>query len=152
MPSPGLSLPPDAIRIEDEVWKEAFSRREAPAGGRARREMQATARSEARAASGTVAVAPAVARPPAEAPPAAPITARFVGGPAPAAPPSPTARRTVTITGRGAERHLPRPVEPGRRPARRAHQRDGFRPDRVAMWAVFLCVLLLAVAIASPHG
>src|SRR5579864_7247373 len=30
MPRPSASVPPDAIRIEDEVWQEAFSRREPP--------------------------------------------------------------------------------------------------------------------------
>src|SRR5437868_13347617 len=108
MPSPGLSLPPDAIRIEDEVWQEAFSRREAPAGGRARRETRAAAHPRP--------VAPASAHPRVEAPPAAPITARSVCGPAAAPPTSPPARRTITITGRGAEPPLPRPGEPGRRP------------------------------------
>jgi hypothetical protein len=62
-------------------------------------------------------------------------------------------RRTITISGRGAERHLPWPGDPGgRRPAKRVHERTGFRPDRVAMWAVFLGILLVAVAIASPHS
>jgi hypothetical protein len=119
MPSPGL-LPPDAIRIEDEVWQEAFTRRES-----------ARSRADRHAASDPV--------------------------PRPASTParsttSPTGRRTVTITGRGAERHLPWPGDPGHRPARRAHERAGFRPDRVAMWAVLLGVLLIAVAIASAHG
>ena len=35
MPRPHASVPPDAIRIEDEVWQEAFTRRE-PARPRAR--------------------------------------------------------------------------------------------------------------------
>jgi len=61
-------------------------------------------------------------------------------------------RRTVTITGRGAERNLPWSTgESRRRPARLPHERAGFRPDRVAMWAVFLGILLLLVAAASSH-
>lgn len=58
-------------------------------------------------------------------------------------------RRTVTITGRGAERYRPAPQ---RRPARRAHERPGFRPDRIAMWAVLLCVLMILAATTSSHA
>jgi hypothetical protein len=49
-------------------------------------------------------------------------------------------RRTVVITGRGAERYSPR-----RRPASdlRFHERSGFNPDRTAMWAVLLGLTLL---------
>jgi hypothetical protein len=60
-------------------------------------------------------------------------------------------RRTVTITGR--------PVSPAatpglvevqsRRPARRAVERIGPRPDRIAMWAVALGLLLCVVAMAT---
>jgi hypothetical protein len=60
-------------------------------------------------------------------------------------------RRTVTITGR--------PVSPAatpglvevqsRRPARRAVERIGPRPDRVAMWAVAMGLLLCVVAMAT---
>jgi hypothetical protein len=56
-------------------------------------------------------------------------------------------RRTVTIQGRGAERYTPK-----RRPARRPHERAGFKPDRVAMWAVLLGFLLVLVAATSSHG
>jgi hypothetical protein len=62
-------------------------------------------------------------------------------------------RRTVTITGRGAERNLPWPTEASRRrAARRPHERAGFKPDRVAMWAVFLGLLLVLVAATSGHA
>ncbi len=57
-------------------------------------------------------------------------------------------RRTVTITGRGAERY--RPTRPRRQQA--LHERSGFRPDRAAMWAVLLGVLLILVAATSSHA
>ena len=140
MPSPGLTLPSDAIRIEEEVWQEAFSRRE-PARSRAPRSASPAPRP---APTNRGRPAPTATGP------VAPARAATASRDRPAAPAA--ARRTVTITGRGAERHLPWPGDPGRRPVRRAHERSGFKPDRVAMWAVFLGVLLLAVAIASPHG
>ena len=154
MPSPGLLLP-DAIRIEDEVWQEAFTRRER---GRSRAVPRSRATAQAPETLGpretprppTTPRPREAPRPRATPPPPAPVrpaarTTRPYAAPA-------NGRRTVTITGRGAERHLPRPGEPGHRPIRRAHERTGFRPDRVSMWAVLLGMLLLAVAIASPHG
>jgi hypothetical protein len=61
-------------------------------------------------------------------------------------------RRTVVIRGHGAERYVP-PVSRARtRPARRPHERAGFKPDRVAMWAVLLGVLLILVAATSSHA
>jgi hypothetical protein len=66
--------------------------------------------------------------------------------PAPAQQPAP-ARRTVTIRGHGAERNLP-----VARPALRRHERPGFRPDRAALWAVILGLVLILVAVASAHG
>jgi hypothetical protein len=58
-------------------------------------------------------------------------------------------RRTVTIRGRGSERyHAPTP----RRPSERRHEREGFRPDRAAMWAVLLGVMLILVAVTSAHA
>ncbi len=56
-------------------------------------------------------------------------------------------RRTVTIRGYGAERNLP-----VARPTVRRHERPGFRPDRAALWAVILGVVLILVAVASAHG
>jgi hypothetical protein len=59
----------------------------------------------------------------------------------------------VTIRGRGAERDLGWPSsESGRRPARPAHERPGFRPDRAALWAVVLGLLLVLVAATSSHA
>lgn len=55
-------------------------------------------------------------------------------------------RRTVVITGRGAERYAP---ASRRRQASelRFHERSGFSPDRTAMWAVLLGLALLLGAI-----
>lgn len=68
-------------------------------------------------------------------------------------PDTPPARRTVKIQGRGAERDLPWSGQTARRrPSRAIHERAGFRPDRLAMWAVFLGLLLVLVAALSGHG
>jgi hypothetical protein len=55
-------------------------------------------------------------------------------------------RRTVTIRGQVAARPAPR------RPRRDPYDRVGARPDRIAMWAVVLCVLLVLVAATSSHA
>jgi hypothetical protein len=54
-------------------------------------------------------------------------------------------RRTVTIRGQTAQ------AAP-RRPPRRVYERAGARPDRIAMWAVLLGLLLVLVAAASSHA
>jgi hypothetical protein len=150
------SVPPEAIRIEDEVWQEAFTRRE-PARQRPRR---LHAVESPRPSSTRV----ATSAPPEPARPAMRQT-----GPRPVAAARPVvselrdshaavreshaaetpSRRTVTIRGHGAERNLPWPDSPRRRPQRLAHERVGLRPDRVALWAVMLGILLVVVAIAS---
>jgi hypothetical protein len=65
-------------------------------------------------------------------------------------------RYTVTITGLGAEgyatRNGTRPSTAIRHSKLKPHERAGFRPDRVAMWAVFLGVMLVLVAAASSHA
>jgi hypothetical protein len=59
-------------------------------------------------------------------------------------------RRTVQITGRPGARALPRLVEvERRRPARRPAERVGARPERLALWAVVLCLFLILVAATS---
>ncbi len=75
------------------------------------------------------------------------------------APRAENGRRTVQITGRGAERNLPsvtrRGAErnlPAGSPTLRRHERAGFQPDRAAMWAVVLGLLLILVAAASAHA
>jgi hypothetical protein len=59
-------------------------------------------------------------------------------------------RRTVQITGRGTERY--NAGFERRRPQRRPHEREGFRPDRAAMWAVLLGFVLVLVAATSSHA
>jgi hypothetical protein len=59
-------------------------------------------------------------------------------------------RRTIVITGRGDERQLPR--RRGWEGSLPLHERQGFKPDRIAMWAVLLGVMLLLVAAASSHA
>jgi hypothetical protein len=60
-------------------------------------------------------------------------------------------RRTVTIRGQVADRYAtPRPSS-RRRPERR-YERTGFRPDRAALWAVLLGVMLILAAVTSAHA
>jgi hypothetical protein len=61
-------------------------------------------------------------------------------------------RRTVTIRGRGSERYTPPPRGRSRRPSERVYERAGFRPDKVALWAVLMGVVLVLVAATSSHA
>ncbi len=65
-------------------------------------------------------------------------------------------RRTVTITGQGAEgyasRNGTRPSAAQRHQRVKRHERAGFRPDRVAMWAVLLGVMMMLAAATSSHA
>jgi hypothetical protein len=65
-------------------------------------------------------------------------------------------RRTVTISGQGAEgwqsRNGTRPSQAARHRQLKRHERAGFRPDRAAMWAVVLGILMLLAAAASAHA
>jgi hypothetical protein len=61
-------------------------------------------------------------------------------------------RRTVTIRGQGAERYVPSRSSSSRRPQERRHERAGFRPDRAAMWAVLLGLMLILAAVTSAHA
>jgi hypothetical protein len=61
------------------------------------------------------------------------------------------ARRTVTITGHGADRVIAPGREVRRAPRRRADV-DVFRGDRIAMWAVLLGLLLAFAAATSGHA
>jgi hypothetical protein len=70
-------------------------------------------------------------------------------------PPEPTAeRRTVRIGGRpegSLEAARSYRDRSRRRPPRRAHERLGARPDRIAMWAFALGLLLIVIAILTAH-
>jgi hypothetical protein len=59
-------------------------------------------------------------------------------------------RRTIVITGHGAERNLP--VRRRREASLRIHERSGFRPDRIALWAFLLGLALLLGATTSSHA
>lgn len=65
-------------------------------------------------------------------------------------------RHTVTITGHGAEGYVDRrgiqASTAQRHQTIKRHERAGFRPDRVAMWAVMLGVVLMLAAAASSHA
>ena len=62
-------------------------------------------------------------------------------------------RRTVTISGRGTDRQSGAwQSSARRRPPRGARERAGTRPDRIAMWAVLLGVVLVLVAATSSHA
>ena len=65
-------------------------------------------------------------------------------------------RHTVTISGQGSEgyasRHGTRPSGAQRHSQIKRHERAGFRPDRVAMWAVLLGVTLMLMAAVSSHA
>jgi hypothetical protein len=62
----------------------------------------------------------------------------------------------VTIRGQGAEgyasRNGTRPSTAQRHSPVKRHERAGFRPDRVAMWAVLLGVTLMLMAAVSSHA
>ena len=65
------------------------------------------------------------------------------------------ARRTIEIRGRTVPAPaVPRSVEIDRtrRPARRAVERVGPRPDRVAMWALLLGIVLIIVAVGTADA
>lgn len=57
------------------------------------------------------------------------------------------ARRTVVITGHGDERYLPAPRR-RRSSELRFHERSGFSPDRMGLWAVLLGIALVIGAVA----
>jgi hypothetical protein len=118
--------PASRIRIEDEVWEEAFASR-VPATGRSARPRAAVPRVRADAVSE---VRPSAISPVRASPPEG-------------------ARRTIRIQGRGADRYYsssldrPRPVS--------LTGRMTSSPDRLAMWATLLGFLLVLVALLSSH-
>lgn len=63
-------------------------------------------------------------------------------------------RRTVVIRGQVVERYSPRrpPSRSAARSRGRSYDRSRSKPDRIAMWAVLLGVLLLLAAATSSHA
>jgi hypothetical protein len=62
-------------------------------------------------------------------------------------------RRTVTIRGQAPERYRARRADGSRRPRpERRHERASFRPDRAALWAFLLGVMLILAAVTSAHA
>jgi hypothetical protein len=57
-------------------------------------------------------------------------------------------RRTIVIRGQVADRGMP---AGSRRPSRTVQERALAKPDRLAMWAVMLGLLLIVVAATSSH-
>jgi hypothetical protein len=133
------SVVADRIRIEDEVWDEAFASRVSSRPPRTRQPLAPVS-------------AEPVMRAHPERPPgpelqlSPPVVQLRPRTPAAADPP----RRTVRIQGRGAERNLP--VTPSRDRRRPSHESAYFRPDKLAMWAVVLGFLLVLAAILSAHA
>ncbi len=60
------------------------------------------------------------------------------------------ARRTVVIRGHGTRGYAP--SRGGYEARLRPHERSGFKPDRVALWAVVLGLALLLGAVTSSHA
>ena len=110
-------------------------------------------RSGAASAPVRVRVAPEDSTPPSPAPRARAWDESFAEWPQPADAP---ARPTVTITGHGSEgyasRHGTSPSMAQRHRKLPRHERAGFRPDRAAMWAVLLGVILMLAAATSSHA
>jgi hypothetical protein len=71
-------------------------------------------------------------------------------------PPVESGRRTVSIKGHGAEGYTTRNGTRASAAERHLqlprHERTGFQPDRVAMWAVLLGVVMVLAAAASAHA
>jgi hypothetical protein len=65
--------------------------------------------------------------------------------------PNQASRRTVVIRGQVVERYAPRRTT-ARRPRSSRTERVSSRPDRIALWAVILGILLVLVAATSSHA
>ena len=88
-------------------------------------------------------------------PPARPEPELWLDAPAPKKPAPPPQRRTIEIRGQVDRVHGVAPISspgPQRIRGRRADERVGPRPDKVAMWAVLLGLLLILVAAMSSPG
>lgn len=152
MPQAGVSLHPEAL-WSDHEWEESATAGatpvSAPSSVSAHPAPGVPAQSRPGAPARSRVEAP-IPEPPAQGEAARPdgigVAARPDGTGVPG-------RRTVRITGYGSQRNLIYASrEPRRRPAERPYERAGFKPDRVAMWAVLLGVLLVLVAAMSAHA
>jgi len=125
------SVAASRIRIEDEVWEEAFSTR---VPSRRRR-------------------APAPPRPVAARDDAPVVMLRIVEPEAVPAAAPPGTRRTVRIQGRGADPYRSRTTDETWTPSQAfpVSRTVGSNPDRLAMWAALLGFLLVVVALLSSH-
>lgn len=149
----------DRIRIEDEVWEEAFASRISSRPPRTRPPLKLVG-AERRAPTPTdvterTAAPQALSPRPEVLPDSEPLAEPPAGtrADAPVGPPLPapaSARRTVRIQGRGAERNLP--ITSSRPRSRRPYESAYFQPDKLAMWAVLLGFLLVAAAMLSAHA
>ena len=61
-------------------------------------------------------------------------------------------RRTVTISGRVPDHRYVTPRQSSRRRPERRYERSGFHPDRMALWAVLLGLMLILAAVTSAHA
>jgi hypothetical protein len=61
-------------------------------------------------------------------------------------------RRTVTISGHVPDHRYVTPRQSSRRRPERRYERSGFRPDRTALWAVVLGLMLILAAVTSAHA
>jgi hypothetical protein len=61
-------------------------------------------------------------------------------------------RRTVTIRGHVPDHRYVTPRQSSRRRPERRYERSGFRPDRAALWAVLLGMMLILAAVTSAHA
>jgi hypothetical protein len=141
-PTPAPAAPSDSPRLV-RATGETVAPVPAAASGRPRL---------ARATAETAAPAPAP-RSARRAAPAAPVAGLRIPDDGDSDAAVATGRRTVTIRGRGAERDYGwATYDSSRRPNVPAHERAGFKPDRAALWAVFLGLLLVLVAATSAHA
>lgn len=155
------SVVADRIRIEDEVWDEAFASRvrsRPPRTGRPLTPVSAQPVFDLATdldqrgdppPRRDLPPRPDVRRRPEPAPAAEPAPAVVTLHPRTESAAGDASRRTIRIQGRGAERNLPVSSRERRRPP---HESAYFRPDKLAMWAVLLGFLLVAAAILSAHA
>lgn len=156
----------ESYRVEvDRYWRRTAGRRAAAEARRADGLARAD-RAVARAREGERATAPAQSGASGSEPVSA-ILDPELGGPYREAlhawaretaqePPAATGRRTVSIRGHGAEGYTTRNGTRASTAERHLqlprHERSGFQPDRIAMWAMLLAMVMVLIAAASSHA